>query len=67
LVGKPAYHMYKNNVDWAPSVNLGHNKLRTGKSESAQEWDKRAGRRKRKRQEAEQEVDQRAQDETLAT
>jgi len=32
--------MYKNNADWAPSVNLGHNKPRTGKSESALERDK---------------------------
>ena len=26
-IEKPAYHMFKNDVDWAPSLHLGHDKL----------------------------------------
>jgi len=48
---------------WAPSLSLGHNKLGTGKGESAQERDERAQSRKRRRQEA----DQRRQDEIQVT
>ena len=26
-LGKPAYHMFKNDVDWAPTLQLGHQKF----------------------------------------
>ena len=51
--GKSAYHICKNDKDWAPSLHLGHDKLKSERSEDAQERDKRAGNRKRKREEAE--------------
>ena len=54
LVAKPAYHMCKNDVDWAPSINLSYNKLGPERSESVQEWDQRAENRKRRREEVEQ-------------
>ena len=48
--------MFKNDVDWAPSLHLGHDKLGPGRSESQQERDKRAETRKRRREEMEQEI-----------
>ena len=48
--------MFKNDVDWAPSLHLGHDKLEPGRSESQQERDRRAETRKRKREETEQEI-----------
>ena len=54
-IGKPAYHMFKNDPDWAPSLHLGNDKLGPGRNESHQERDGRAEARKRKREEMEQE------------
>ena len=48
--------MFKNNVDWAPSLHFSHDKLGPGRSESQQERDRRAETRKRKREETEQEM-----------
>ena len=47
--------MFKNDVDWAPSLHLGHDKLGP-RSESHQERDRRSEARKRKREEVEQET-----------
>ena len=48
--------MFKNDVDWAPSLHLGHNKLCPGRSEGHEERDRRAEARKRRREELEQET-----------
>ena len=47
--------MFKNDVDWTPSLYLGHDKLGPGRSESHQEKHRRVEARKRKREEMEQE------------
>jgi len=54
-LGKPAYYMKKNDVDRAPSINLGYNKQQPSISKSAQEHDEQADSRKRWREEVEQE------------
>ena len=46
--------MFKNDVDWAPTLHLGHQKF-AKKNESQDERDRRAETRKRKREEMEQE------------
>ena len=33
--GKPAYKMYTSNIDWSPSVKLGHNKVGENKLQEA--------------------------------
>ena len=48
--------MFKNDVDWAPTLHLGHQKF-AKRSESQDERDRRAETRKRKREEMEQEQD----------
>ena len=48
-IGKPAYHMFKNDADWAPFLHHGHDKLGPGRNESHQERDRRAEARKRKK------------------
>jgi len=47
--------MRKNDEDWAPSLHLGHDKLKSEKSMDIQEQDKRAESKKRRREEAEHE------------
>ena len=47
--------MFKNDVDWAPTLHLGHQKF-AKRSASHDERDKRAETRKRKREELEQEI-----------
>ena len=47
--------MFKNDVDWSPTLHLGHQKLAV-RSASHDERDKRAETRKRKREELEQEI-----------
>ena len=47
--------MFKNDVDWSPTLHLGHQKLAV-RSVSHDERDKRAETRKRKREELEQEI-----------
>ena len=57
MLEKPAYYMFKNDVDWAPkSLHLGHDKLGPGKGENQQERDRRTETRKRNREETEQEI-----------
>ena len=56
ILGKPSYHMRKNDEDWAPSLHLGHEKLKSEKSMDIQERGKRAESRKRRREEAEHET-----------
>ena len=53
FTGKPAYHMHTFDVDWCPSVNLGHNKLKEDKPQKAQERTDRVLARKRKREDEE--------------
>ena len=52
-IEKPAYHMFKNDVDWTPSLHLGHDKLGPGRSESHQERHRRVEARKREEMEQE--------------
>ena len=47
--------MFKNDIDWSPTVHLGHQKLAV-RSTSHDERDKRAETRKKKREELEQEI-----------
>ena len=42
FIGKPAYHMNTCDVDWSPSINLGHDKLDHNKLIKAQERAERA-------------------------
>ena len=44
--------MYTSNIDWSPSVNLGHGKIDEGKLKEAQERAERSCAIKRKREEA---------------
>ena len=48
--------MRKNDEDWAPSLHLGHDKLKSENSMGAQERGRRAESRKRRREEAEHEI-----------
>ena len=45
--------MYTSDVDWSPSINLGHNKLHAGNQQKVQERADRAISRKRKREDEE--------------
>ena len=56
-IEKPAYHMFKSNVDWTPSLHLGHDKLGPGRSESHQERHRRVEARKRKREVEQERLD----------
>ena len=47
--------MFKNDVDWAPTLHLGHQKF-AKRSANHDKRDKRAETRKRKREELEQEI-----------
>ena len=53
FTGKPAYHMNTFDVDWSPTVDLGHNKIDGDKLKDMQERADRAISRKRKREDEE--------------
>jgi len=53
VLGKPAYKMNKHDVDWAPCINLGHNKVDMSILQAARD---RATRTKQRKQQIEEAV-----------
>ena len=61
VVEKPAYEMNKHDVDWAPCINMGHNKVDISTLQAARN---RATRTKQKRQQIEEAVATSTENET---